>query len=315
MEPTTFTARSPEDLVALAPLVLGFQPEESLVMLTFGDHAFHARIDLPASRADDHEVVGALLGPVLAHDLRRVVLLVFSARRPRTAMVRALLDAFASHDVEVVEMLQADGRRWFPLRADGRGAGTRYDVAGHPLAAQSVLQGQVVWSSRRALAASLDADPDRVARIADLLRPDTPLRAAQRPAEESWLRELLAGSGLGSRRLHDRDHARLLRLARDRVLWEAALLEQRRETAADQAALWTQAVRAAPPGWVAGPASQLGFAAWLGGQGALAWCAVDRCLAEQPDDERAHALADLLLNAVPPTRWAQVVADADRDLA
>ncbi len=78
MEPTTFTARSPEDLLALAPLVLGFQPEESLVMLTFGDHAFHARIDLPASRAEDHAVVGALLGPVLEHDLRRVVLLVFS---------------------------------------------------------------------------------------------------------------------------------------------------------------------------------------------------------------------------------------------
>ena len=46
--PTTLTARTPEDILAVVPVVLGFEPTESLVMLTFGsDPPFHARVDLP----------------------------------------------------------------------------------------------------------------------------------------------------------------------------------------------------------------------------------------------------------------------------
>jgi hypothetical protein len=45
---TTLTARTPEDVLAVVPVVLGFEPTESLVMLTFGsDPPFHARVDLP----------------------------------------------------------------------------------------------------------------------------------------------------------------------------------------------------------------------------------------------------------------------------
>ena len=50
---TTLTARGPEDLLAAVPVVLGFHPQDSLVMLTFGAvRSFHARVDLPPS-ADD----------------------------------------------------------------------------------------------------------------------------------------------------------------------------------------------------------------------------------------------------------------------
>ena len=50
---TTLTARTPEDVLAVVPVVLGFEPTESMVMLTFGsDPPFHARVDLP-DRADD----------------------------------------------------------------------------------------------------------------------------------------------------------------------------------------------------------------------------------------------------------------------
>ena len=48
---TTLTARTPEDILAVVPVVLGFEPTESLVMLTFGgDPPFHARVDLPERR-------------------------------------------------------------------------------------------------------------------------------------------------------------------------------------------------------------------------------------------------------------------------
>jgi Domain of unknown function (DUF4192) len=316
MEPTTFTARTPEDLIALAPLVLGFQPEESLVMLTFGDSAFHARIDLPGSDDDVEEVVALLVEPVLAHGMSRVVFLVFSQHRPRPGLVGALIETFTRSDVDVIDVIQADGRRWFPLLPDGgRGAGVAYDVAGHPFVAASVVTGQVTWSSRGALADSVSADPRAIETVAPLLEAlpaDVPRR--QRLAERSWLLAAMAAADEG-RSPDPGQVARLVRDLGDRRLWQAALLHQSRERADGQAMLWTTVVRAAPEGWVAGPAALLGFVAWLGGQGALAWCAVDRCRAEAADDERAGVLTELLLDAVAPSRWAEVVGHGRRDPA
>ena len=42
--------RSPEDVLALVPSILGFQPEESLVLVSNGPDTgcFHARTDLPS---------------------------------------------------------------------------------------------------------------------------------------------------------------------------------------------------------------------------------------------------------------------------
>ena len=66
-------ARSPEDLLAAVPLVLGFVPESSVVMLTFGaEHSFHARVDLVTDDADLPELSSALLSPVLRHGVERV---------------------------------------------------------------------------------------------------------------------------------------------------------------------------------------------------------------------------------------------------
>ena len=59
--PTSLVARNPEDLLAMVPIVIGFAPSDSVVMLTFeAEHCFHARVDLPA-RADevDDLVAGA----------------------------------------------------------------------------------------------------------------------------------------------------------------------------------------------------------------------------------------------------------------
>ena len=50
-------------------------------------------------------------------------------------------------------------------------------------------------------------------------------------------------------------------------------------------------------------AGVLGFAAWLAGDGALAWCAVDRGREVDPDHSLLSLVADLLQGAVPPSAW------------
>ena len=61
-------------------------------------------------------------------------------------------------------------------------------------------------------------------------------------------------------------------------------------------------MRRAPVHLRAAPAALLGFAAWLSGDGALAWCAVERAQEAEPGYGLAgllHALA----GAVPPSAW------------
>src|SRR3954451_2754813 len=79
---TTLTARGPEDLLAAVPVVLGFRPEDSLVMLTFGaTRSFHARLDLPETADDEAlaEIVDALLPPSRTHAVEHVAFVVYSA--------------------------------------------------------------------------------------------------------------------------------------------------------------------------------------------------------------------------------------------
>ncbi|MCW2737691.1 DUF4192 family protein, partial [Nocardioides sp.] len=79
--------------------------------------------------------------------------------------------------------------------------------------------------------------------------------------------------------------------------------------------LWSDAVRRLPASHVAGPAAVLGFAAWLVGDGALAWCAVDRCREAQPVHSLADLVAQLLESATSPDSWEglrpPVVGSAD----
>jgi hypothetical protein len=60
----------------------------------------------------------------------------------------------------------------------------------------------------------------------------------------------------------------------------------------------------------AAPAALLGFAAWLCGDGALAWCAVDAAQECEPGYGLASLLTDALAAAVPPSVWRPVPPSA-----
>ena len=309
---TTLTARSPEDLLALVPIVLGFVPRESVVMLTFGaQRTFHARVDLPVREAEVAEVVQALLEPARRHLVRRVVFVLYAAdAHAARTVARPLVRAFEEADVEVIDVLRADGDRWFTVLGRRRGVplcGVAYDVSAHPFAAEAVLDGRVTHASREELADTLRADPDRVAAVAAALAarsardpdggtggepaswcgPDTWWRTT-RPAAPPPVTPTSPGSWSGMR---------------DPLVRDAAWMVMTRDTAREQVGLWTDVVRRSPLEVLAAPAALLGFAAWLSGQGALAWCAIDRCRESDPDYGLAGLLAEMLVHAVPPSAW------------
>ena len=84
---------------------------------------------------------------------------------------------------------------------------------------------------------------------------------------------------------------------------DAALYAVTPETARDHLRVWVTLLRGAPDEQVPDTAAVTGFCAWQAGEGALAWCALDRCFEVDPEHLLGLALAECLVRAVPPTAW------------
>lgn len=305
-----FTARTPEDLLAVVPAVLGFHPEESLVMLTFGGRrAFHARVDLPECEADIGPVVDTLLAPALRQRPEKVLFIAYSrdARRAATTALHAS-DVFDEHGFAVIAPLRSDGTSWCHVERDAdpdTAERHAYDVTTHTLTARSVLEGRVTLGSREELVSSVAADPDAAARVLAASESDSARAPGQREVRALVARGLAGGSGLT-----DADVARLARACLVPGVRDAAWCGLVRETVEEHVELWRSVVVRTPDELVAGVAAVLAFAAWLAGHGALAWCAVDRARVSDPDCSLAVLVADLLQAAVPPAAWSAIRGSA-----
>ncbi|MCX6401234.1 MAG: DUF4192 domain-containing protein [Propionibacteriales bacterium] len=312
--PTALTARNPEDLLAMAPVLLGFWPEEDVVMLTFGaDRPFHARIDLPPIEDQTPERLAELrdllLGPARDHRAQLVVLLYFTTDRAAARGAhRVLREGCRRSRLPIVTALVADGRRF--SEADGpMGAGTPYDVSTHPFVVGAVVNGRITHRNREELVASLEPDPGAVAAVQSalasggLLEDDLPVDGRSIRREGRWVERRVADLVAAGTVPSDGDVARLLWVMQAIRVRDAAWSLIRRDNAAAHVRFWAPVVRRAPDPLVAAPAALLGWASWQAGDGARAWTAVDRCLRVVPDYAMAVHLGALLEHAVPPDFW------------
>ena len=313
-ETPSLTVRSPEDLLALAPVVLGFTPTDSVVLLTFGPGAFHARVDLPArgDREGAAAIADTLVDPVRRHRVTRAAVLLFTGD-PVLArgVARDLEGALRRAGVDVVDVLRAHEGRWWPARGRRPGVpvhGVPYDAAAHPFSAQSVLEGRVTLPSRRALAGTLDPLAGAVEEVQEAAAVAAASFAGTDPAwcarERRWAAALVR-THVGCRTVPD--SAEVARLVvglgsfavRDAV-WSTTPPARDAPAARDAADLWTEVVRRCPERWRAPAAALLAYAAWNCGNGALAWCAVDVADAADPEHTLTGLVAQLLGAAVRP---------------
>lgn len=294
-------ATCPEDLLAFVPVAIGFAPADSVVMLTVeGARPFHARIDLPDDEDDVDEVVEALLRPARHHGIARVVFVVYdddTAIADETAW--SLHVAFTAAGIEVFEVLRVHDDRYFavlPGRAPAAYLGVPFEPRHHPFAAHSIFGGRVTHDSREALAATLVSDEVGAARVASALECCADLLPRQiRP---------LVTEHAGDRSTTPPEVVAALALSmRDGSLRDEAWRWLTRATAPSYVDFWTDVVRRSPAPLVPGPASVLAFTAWLAGEGALAWCAVDRARAVEPEHSLAGLVADMLMSATAPDEW------------
>jgi hypothetical protein len=297
---TTLTARSPEDLIAVVPVVLGFEPADSIVMLTLGARrTFHARVDLPDRPGELAPTLDVLLEPAARHRAQAVVFLLYTADEQLAVTVaRQLRHRLARGRPRLVDVLRVDAGRWYPvLRRRTAPDGVPYDVSSHPFLAAAVLEGRVVQRARADVAATLRPDPAAVAEVEAAV--------TGRPRSPGWVAGLLDRCVTAGADPTPAEAARLLESIAVPSVRDVAWERIRRSSARHDVRFWSDLVRRAPEDLVAHAAAVLAFAAWVAGDGALAWCAVDRAREVQPRHTLAALVADMLTAAIAPSQWEE----------
>lgn len=297
---TALTVRTPDDLLACVPLVLGFVPQDSAVVLSLPPGSGpHARADVDPS-TDLDELADALVHPVASHGVARVAVVVLAELDLATGVARHLESAFTSVGVEVVAVLAADGQRWVsvtPATTEPR----EYDPLAHPFVTEAVVRGQVVLASRTAVRDQLEPD---VSWVAEVEAADADLGGAP---DAAWVRAVLAGHVADDSLPGAPAVAGLLRAVAHQDGRDASWAWVRRDDARRHVEVWLRVVRGCPPGRRGEAAAVLAFHAWLVGDGALAWCAVEASRAAGAACSLTALVEDLLTRAAPPTLWAPLM--------
>ncbi len=166
-------------------------------------------------------------------------------------------------------------------------------VEHHPFSAESVFGGRVTHSSREALAATLARDPIAAREVAALVSHAEPLPPA-------GIRPLITAHAASRCATPPDVVAGLVLSLAGPELRDEAWRWLSRDAAPTYVEFWSDLVRRTPEELVPGPASVLALTAWLAGEGALAWCAVDRARAVDPEHSLAGVVAEMLMSATSP---------------
>ena len=324
-------AGSPAALLRLVPHLLGFMPEESLLVIgvTPPRDRIHVtlRYDLPDPPEADlvADIAAHAVGVLSAQRLTAAVVIGYGPETLVTPVANELRDVARQAAIDVRDFLRVqDGRYWSYVCANQAccpPAGVPFDAAAiDPAEAEALASvGDRILASRAALAA-------RVAPLGGIAAES--MRQATRRAEQhiaqllakvrksarlGAARHMIAAEGLaavgamitryreGGRFATDYEIARITVALRDLRVRDDAWARMDPGHAEAHQRLWTDVVRRAQPGYVAAPAALLAFVAWQSGDGALANVALDRALADDPGYSMALLLRQVITAGAPPS--------------
>ncbi|MBV9095173.1 MAG: DUF4192 domain-containing protein [Streptosporangiaceae bacterium] len=322
-------AGSPAAFLAVVPHLLGFVPEASLVVAGTAPPRDRIQVTLRYDLPDPPEadlaagIAAHAIGVLGAQRLPAAVAAGYGPEALVTPVADALRDAASAAGIELLDVLRADGGRYWSYLCGNQACcpagGVPFDPGAHPAAAAMARAGTPVLAGRAAVAA-------RIAPLggtaAESMRQAT-RRAEQHAARQlakvrassriGAARRLIAAEGLaavaamitayraGGQVSSNDQIARLTVALHDLRVRDDAWARMDPAHAGAHLRLWTDVTRRAQPGHVAPPAALLAFVAWQSGDGALANFALDRALADDPQYSMALLLRQVIGAGVPPS--------------
>jgi hypothetical protein len=307
--------RTPPDLVAAIPALLGFHPSDSLVLIALdrGEGRrlvkFTLRTDLPGPESMPAELAALLAD----QDSTEVVVVVVGGGSsggadeppPYHVLVEELYAECDAVGVLIRTSLWvsrvAQGEPWRCYGECGC-SGRLPDPAGTELAAATVAAGQVIYADRAELERIVvEGDPVALRRRSRLLdaRIDEVSRGGGTEAPGGYsalalIERWVARAGAIAPRLADTDVVELCLALSDPVVRDICLGFALDGRAASAERLWTALLAEAPDPEAAEPAVLLAFCALVRRDGALAGVALERARRAWP----GHRLSDLFDQAM-----------------
>ncbi|MGE2836707.1 DUF4192 domain-containing protein [Mycobacterium sp. SMC-4] len=306
----------PGVLIAALPAVLGFVPEQSLVLVTVADGDMGAvlRADLDgelrgtlpqlahlAATSGAEAVIGVLVDdtgascPMCADEYRELAHLLAVELDSRD------VELYAVHVVERV----AAGARWHC--ADGCGAsGVVEDPSASPVAAAAVLDGRRLYARRSDLVDVVAvADPAHSAALAEVIVQAGPIDPQRPPASaRADIEHALACAAEvdQGRSLSDADSARLAWALTDPRVRDTLYALAVGDKAGMAESLWADLSRRLPAPWRVEALVLLAFSAYARGDGPLAGISLDAALSCRPEHTMAGMLDTALQSGMRPER-------------
>lgn len=312
--PARLAVHDLDDLIDLIPCLMGFHPQESLVVLVleFGRVALTARVDLlPMSQP---AALAELLGRVRHRFVEAEIWLLGYSPDPDLAW--QVLDTAA--DILGPEVL---GRAVWVGPSDYQADSAEGPRLSHSnqvsaLRAQATVLGLQVRASREELNQLVAGPPSKEMMVLErVFEDELSLIIGEDPGE--WQQIVSRLCELPERA--DRQTARLALLVETPPGLREVLVSLDRESCDAQLRLWSEVVSRTPPRFAAGALGLMGLAAWLTGDGALQVICLDRLEAIGGEPGLTGLLSWLNLEVVPPAHWervrAPIVQLLDEDMA
>ncbi|MGV0834707.1 DUF4192 domain-containing protein [Mycolicibacterium thermoresistibile] len=321
-----FNLNRPGALIAALPAVLGFVPEQSLVLVTLEGSELGCvmRVDL----SEDLPEAVQHLAEVAAAAAPDAAIAVIVDRDGATCrmcndehrqLAAALTDALARYGIDllaahVVDRVAAGGR-WHC--ADGCGAGGRVeDPFASPLAVAAVLDGRRLYTRRTELLEVIEPASDRNPQLAEAITRTAEERGelrtdaqARRDVQQmiTAARRIAAGADLPEAQLC----ALACALGDGRVrdtLYALAVGDD----ATNAENLWAWLARTLPEPWRIEALVLLAFTAYARGDGPLAGVSLDAALRCDPDHRMAGMLDSALQSGLRPERIRELAVSGYR---
>jgi Domain of unknown function (DUF4192) len=290
-------ADTPEKLLSIVPLVMGFEPKDGdivLVGVKDGRLGMTLRFDADALQtADDASDIADRLA---RNGCDSTIAIGYGTGQQITPAVDKLLPVL-DETVGVKDALRVEGDRYFsycctdPDHCPVEGRAFERESA---VSTELRTQGLAAERSREALAARVAAPQDDASLRAWEQRPDLTTREAR----DTVLEALQAAQD--GRRLDDAEVARLAAAVEPIPTRDLAWSAMTPDKADAHLALWTDVVHRTPDAGVAAPGSFLAWAAWQKGEGALANVALEGVEQASPGYSMAQLLDQAISAGLPP---------------
>ncbi|MGR6924591.1 DUF4192 domain-containing protein [[Actinomadura] parvosata] len=324
-QPTTIRLRTSADLIAIVPYLIGYRPDQGLVLVGFNNDLLTValRSDLPDQPCDRDEFVTQTVRMLVREAAPRVALIGYGPAEHITPYLHAFATALSAHDIGILDLLRCqNGRYWSYLCRNPACCppeGTPYDPGSNRAAAHAVLAGLVALPDKQALQQLLQPVQGQERTIMTAATAAAHARAEAKLAtpdldERYWFTEGLQHAD----KCHQ--HAQAGRpIPADDLAWLGVLLTavlvrdiaytlHRQYGTHVARRLWIDVTRTIDPAYAAAPATILAFLALHHGETTLARFAAERALQAEPDYSFARLILATLPHGIPPAE-----SDAELD--